>query len=851
MTDPDPLIEFAAALRAVREAAGDVPSAELAQRAGIDETVLGAALSGGMLPSLGVTMAIVQACGATPAGWEAKWREVAAAHLAAPAPSAPSPPSAPAAPPRPNAAPSVGRPPAPNTPPPPAYPAAPAGPPAPVIPAAPPTPPPPTTPPIAATTPPPSSTPPVAEPEPTTPRPQPGPEAAAHARLEPEPEPAAAESEPAQPDDFPPAATEAPAPPATEPPVESAPTTIAPIYQAPPTAATPDPTQPNPNLANAPAPAPTPPPTTHSPTVQPPVVERPPAQRTPDQVPDTTRGRQVAPAGPSWDGPDRAVLARLEPDDPRTVGGYVLRARLGSGGMGRVYLSYTPGGRPVAIKVIRGEFAEDPEFRRRFRQEVAAAQRVQGLYTAPVIDTDAEAEQPWLATAYVAGPSLYEAVYRYGPLPAETVLILLAGVAEALQSVHSAGVVHRDLKPSNVILAADGPRVIDFGIARAADATPLTRTGMSIGTPAFMAPEQARGLSSKPATDVFALGSLGVYAATGTSAFGEGTDSSVLYRVVHQEPDLSGVPEELLDVLRRCLEKDPALRPTPTQVIELCRSASAGTRLQVGEGWLPATLVEEVTRRVNEQPPKPPKDPAVGRRRKRRALLAVVTVLVLAAAGGGLALGLHNKDDKGDKKGNAANDVKDVNAPTTQSPGAPGPSGGSPTSRPNTPTSRPTTSSTSTSTALPSIATQPGASATAIPTAGGVAEGGVLFERELDVPDGYCIGLGYTSTWKGGCDAGSDAGNLFFYGDSNYVQGKEMVLLDPGQVSDFPTCLADTRYASNNQLPYTYLKVGSVICLKDGKNGLVGTVRVNAVPGAGTPSKFWKVSMTVWRGPRD
>nr|WP_237535710.1 serine/threonine-protein kinase [Streptomyces sp. SID3343] len=543
----------------------------------------------------------------------------------------------------------------------------------------------------------------------------------------------------------------------------------------------------------------------------------------------------------------------MEPDDPRTVGGYVLRARLGSGGMGRVYLSYTPGGRPVAIKVIRGEFADDPEFRRRFRQEVAAAQRVQGLYTAPVIDTDADAEQPWLATAYVAGPSLYEAVYRHGPLPAETVLILMAGVAEALQSVHSAGVVHRDLKPSNVILAADGPRVIDFGIARAADATPLTRTGMSIGTPAFMAPEQARGLSSKPATDVFALGSLGVYAATGTSAFGEGTDSSVLYRVVHQDPELSGVPEELLDVVRRCLEKDPELRPTPTQVIELCRAASAGTRLQVGEGWLPATLVEEVTRRVNEQPPKPPKDPAVGRRRKRRALLAAVTVLVLAAAGGGLALGLMNKDDK-DDKGNTANGIKDSNSPSSQPQGTQGPNSSPsilrPTATPTTrPSSSPTSTATSTSTAAPSIATEPGASATAIPTAGGVAEGGVLFERELDVPDGYCVGLGFTSTWKGGCEATTTAGVLYFYGDSNVIQGKEMVLLDPGQVTDFATCLADTRYASNNQLPGTYLKVGSVICLKDNKNGLVGTVRVNALPGAG-PSKFWKISMTVWRGPR-
>ncbi|WSY16210.1 protein kinase [Embleya sp. NBC_00896] len=539
----------------------------------------------------------------------------------------------------------------------------------------------------------------------------------------------------------------------------------------------------------------------------------------------------------------------MEADDPRTISSYVIRARLGSGGMGRVYLSYTPGGRPVAIKVIRGEFADDPEFRRRFRQEVAAAQRVQGLYTAPVIDTDADAPQPWLATAYVAGPSLYEAVYRHGPLPAETVLVLMAGVAEALQSVHRAGVIHRDLKPSNVILAADGPRVIDFGIARAADATPLTRTGMSIGTPAFMAPEQARGLPSRPATDVFALGSLATYAATGLSAFGEGTDSSVLYRVVHQDPELSGLPEQLLPVVLRCLEKDPERRPTPTEVIELCRAASVGTRLQIGEGWLPSTLVEEVTRRINEQPPKAPQDPTVSRKRKRRALIAAVTVLVLAAAGAGLALGLRNSDDD-DKKGNVANTQpakpntgQPGGSPAAQGNASPGPT----TSRTAGPSS--TSTSTSTATGVPSIATVPGGSATAIPTAGGVAEGGVLFERELDVPDGYCIGLGYTSTWRGNCNNGND-GILYFYGDSNYIMGKEMVLLNPGQISDFPTCLGETRYAENDKLPFTFLKVGSVICLKDKDNGLVGTVRINEIPSGSGPSKYWKVSMTVWRGPR-
>uniref|UniRef100_UPI002156623B protein kinase domain-containing protein n=1 Tax=Streptomyces fradiae TaxID=1906 RepID=UPI002156623B len=189
---------------------------------------------------------------------------------------------------------------------------------------------------------------------------------------------------------------------------------------------------------------------------------------------------------------------------------------LGAGGMGKVYLSYTPGGRPVAIKVIRPDFAQDAEFRRRFAQEVQAAQRVQGLYTAPVIDADTDAREPWLATAYVPGPSLADAVQRHGPMPVDTVLLLVAGIAEALQVIHGAGIVHRDLKPGNVLLASDGPRVIDFGIARAADATSLTSSGVTIGTPSFMAPEQAAGSTVTPATDVFALGQVAAYAALGT-----------------------------------------------------------------------------------------------------------------------------------------------------------------------------------------------------------------------------------------------------------------------------------------------------------------------------------------------
>ncbi|MEU1627743.1 protein kinase [Streptomyces sp. NPDC020096] len=278
------------------------------------------------------------------------------------------------------------------------------------------------------------------------------------------------------------------------------------------------------------------------------------------------------------------------------VGGYRLAARLGSGGMGRVYLSYTPGGRAVAIKVIRPEFAEDPEFRRRFRQEAQAAQRVQGLCTAPVIASDTGGPQPWLATAYVPGPTLAAAVAEHGPLATSTVLLLVAGIAEALQSIHGAGIVHRDLKPSNVLLASDGPRVIDFGIARAADATALTGNGIVVGTPAFMAPEQAAAGRISAATDVFALGQVTAFAALGTPVYGEGSSHAVLYRIVHEDPDVSALPTELLPVVTRCLAKDPAQRPSLAEVIALCQAATDQTQLRRPEGWLPdpiaATIIE-------------------------------------------------------------------------------------------------------------------------------------------------------------------------------------------------------------------------------------------------------------------
>ncbi|MFI5980084.1 serine/threonine-protein kinase [Streptomyces sp. NPDC051555] len=293
-------------------------------------------------------------------------------------------------------------------------------------------------------------------------------------------------------------------------------------------------------------------------------------------------GAQPAPAG-------------LSADDPHEIGGYRLHARLGSGGMGVVYLAYTPGGRPVALKAVRREFAADPEFRERFAQEVASARRIHGLFTAQVVDSGADDRTPWLATAYVPGPSLHQVVRRHGPLPVRTVLLLVAGIAEALQAIHEVGVVHRDLKPANVLIAGDGPRVIDFGIARAADAAALTGTGLRIGTAAFMAPEQALGLQVTPAADVFALGTLIGYVAGGAPPFGNGPESSALYRVVHEHPDLSHVPVDLHALVSWCLAKRPEDRPSTTELIEYVHGHPlVGPRPEFTDGWLPRPIGDEV-----------------------------------------------------------------------------------------------------------------------------------------------------------------------------------------------------------------------------------------------------------------
>jgi len=251
----------------------------------------------------------------------------------------------------------------------------------------------------------------------------------------------------------------------------------------------------------------------------------------------------------------------LAADDPRVIGEYRLRAQLGAGGMGRVYLGLSPAGRAVAIKVVHPDLASDADFLRRFGQEVAAARAVSGIYTAPVVASGLNERPPWLATAFVPGPPLDQVVEEDGPLPEQALWPLLAGLVEALQAIHACGVVHRDLKPANVLLAADGPRVIDFGIARAADGTSLTAAGVVFGTPGYMSPEQAEGRGAGPASDVFALGCVVAYAAAGMGPFGTGTAAAILYRVVHAEPVLDGVPARLRGVIAGCLAKNPAARP--------------------------------------------------------------------------------------------------------------------------------------------------------------------------------------------------------------------------------------------------------------------------------------------------
>ncbi|MDG4860395.1 serine/threonine-protein kinase, partial [Streptomyces sp. T-3] len=295
-------------------------------------------------------------------------------------------------------------------------------------------------------------------------------------------------------------------------------------------------------------------------------------------------------------------MEKLGPTDPKQVGVYRLLGRLGAGGMGQVYLARSDRGRTVAVKLVRQELAEQPEFRRRFMREVEAARRVGGLWTAPVLDADTEAAIPWVATGYVAGPSLQTVVgHDHGPLPERSVRILAAGLTHALKDIHAAGLIHRDLKPSNVLVTIDGPRVIDFGIARALETVTdggLTRTGALVGSPGFMAPEQVRGDAITPACDIFCLGSVLSYAATGALPFGAAGSGvhALMFRIAQEEPELSELPESLQDLVRACLAKDPADRPS---LDELLRRVGAEETVHDGralEPWLPGMLVAQLGR---------------------------------------------------------------------------------------------------------------------------------------------------------------------------------------------------------------------------------------------------------------
>ncbi|MEU6918266.1 serine/threonine-protein kinase [Streptomyces olindensis] len=339
--------------------------------------------------------------------------------------------------------------------------------------------------------------------------------------------------------------------------------------------------------------------------------------------------------------PQRNAGAGPEAELPEYAGHYRLESCLGSGGMGVVHLARSTSGMKLAVKVVHAEFAKDPEFRGRFRQEVGAARRVSGAFTAPVVDADPEAGRPWMATLFIPGPTLAQEVKRNGPLAPAQLRRLMAGLAEALRDIHRVGVVHRDLKPSNVLLAEDGPKVIDFGISRPTDSELRTETGKLIGTPPFMAPEQfRRPREVGPAADVFALGSVMVHAATGRGPFDSDSPYVVAYQVVHDEPDLTGVPEALVPLVLRCLAKEPEDRPSPDELMRELRSVAASYDTQA---FIPQQRVEEAPERPEPvvpaeesrpAPPGPEKNPRPSKRRlgRRAGLAAGALGLVVVGA---------------------------------------------------------------------------------------------------------------------------------------------------------------------------------------------------------------------------
>ncbi|MET9420895.1 serine/threonine-protein kinase [Streptomyces sp. NPDC006540] len=347
-----------------------------------------------------------------------------------------------------------------------------------------------------------------------------------------------------------------------------------------------------------------------------------------------------------------------EAEHPEYAGQYRLEAVLGNGGMGVVHLATSASGLRLAVKVIHAEHALDPEFRARFRQEVAAARRVSGAFTAPVVDADPDADRPWMATLFIEGPTLADRVKRNGPLNSAELVRAGAGLAEALRDIHRAGVVHRDLKPSNVLLAADGPKVIDFGISRPTDSDLRTETGKLIGTPPFMAPEQfQRPREVGPAADVFALGAVLVHAATGRGPFDSDSPYIVAYQVVHNEPDLAGVPEQLVPLVARCLAKDPQARPTPYELMVALRASSPSSAYDT-QAYIPAqrdpapcenpgSVAPPASKQAAHAPATASPSPA--RRARRRWAVAAAAFAVLAAAGTAAVVALDDGSPAGDR----------------------------------------------------------------------------------------------------------------------------------------------------------------------------------------------------------
>ena len=419
----------------------------------------------------------------------------------------------------------------------------------------------------------------------------------------------------------------------------------------------------------------------------------------------------------------------LQPDDPGRIGPYRLRGVLGCGGMGRVFLGASADGQLAAVKVIRADLASDPEFRARFRREVTVARKVSSRFTAPLIGADTDGPMPWLATAYVAGPSLADAVTQRGPLPVRSVRELAAGLAESLSAIHAAGVVHRDLKPSNVLLAQDGPRVIDFGISIAAETSPLTRTGLAIGSPGYMSPEQIEGREVGPASDIFSLGAVLAYAATGEAPFGRGSAPTLAYRAVYREVNLDRVPAEARGLIERCLAKDPGQRPTARD-LEFAAGASV---IPPTERWLPEPVArtsialpgtDNSSRTMTSARLSPSSPPAPGRRgrhggRRQRRLARPITIasmvigLLAASAAGGVALASSAHQMPPAHSGQAMSGS--VTPPATATPATSAASTPA-TTAPSAPATAPASAST-TPTAMPSAAMSPTASPTGAPTA--------------------------------------------------------------------------------------------------------------------------------------